>query len=134
MNITYTNGDISIINEIQHLWEELNIHHGVVSPFFKQVFETNSFNHRVSNLLRKYRKGFIRIDVAKDKELPVGYVISTINEENDGEIESIFIKDRFRGKGIGESLMQKAVDWLDGRNVRSKVVAVVYGNEDAFGF
>jgi GNAT superfamily N-acetyltransferase len=134
MNITYTNGDINIIHEIQHLWEELNIHHGMVSPFFTQVFETYSFNHRVSNLLRKYRKGLIHIDIAKDNGLPVGYVISTINEENDGEIESLFIKARYRGKGIGESLMQKAVDWLDGRNVQSKAVNVVYGNEDTFGF
>ena len=134
MNITYTNGDINIIHEIQHLWEELNIHHGMVSPFFKQVFETNSFNHRVSNLLRKYRKGLIHIDIAKDKDIPVGYVISRINADNDGEIESLFIKDRYRGKGIGESLLQKAIDWLDSRNVQSKAVNVVYGNEDAFGF
>ena len=82
----------------------------------------------------KYRNGFFRIDIAKNKEQAIGYIISTINEKNVGEIESLFIHDQYRGAGIGENLLDCALTLLDERKVQSKVVNVAYGNEDAFGF
>ncbi len=63
----------------------------------------------------------------------MGYCISGINNERMGEIKSIFVSETYRRIGIGDVLMQKALDWLEKRGVE-KIVEVAAGNEKAWGF
>lgn len=132
--IYYINGDMVIIDEIRFLWEELNKHHKTVSPFFKEEFQTFTFSQRKSNLNRKYKNNNLRIDIAKEENKVVGYIISGINEDNVGVIESFFVRDQYRNMKIGDTLMKRALAWMESNNVRSKLVHVAFGNERAFGF
>ena len=51
-----------------------------------------------------------------------------------GEVESIFVGANYRGSGIGDSLMKKALCWMDQEGAVAKIVEVASGNEEAFCF
>ena len=134
MEIKYSSGSIEFLDTIQLLWENLNQHHGLVSLYFKEDFRNNSFEQRKARLSDRYKDGKLRIDLACHNVDLIGYCISGIREESVGEIESIFIVEEYRGLGVGDTLMQHALDWLDGQGVTLKVIDVAVGNERAYQF
>lgn len=135
-NIAFLETDQRGLDSIGFLWEKLNEHHRVRSPYHPGHFAGMTFNSRKKDLLHKSRKGSLRIDIAKDNQTGkfVGYCISTINEEKQGEIDSIFIEEDYRRCGIGDNFMQKALAWMDGMSVRGKMLEVASGNEEVFAF
>jgi diamine N-acetyltransferase len=134
--IKYTHGNQKFLNEIKTLWEGLNEHHLLLSLYFKQHYQTLTFEARKADLQKKARKTQMRIDLATDKTIKqhVGYIISTIDKEKTGEIDSIFVNPSYRGFGIGDALMKNSLAWMDNKGVVSKIVEVGVGNEQAFGF
>lgn len=134
--IKYIHGNQRLLDEIKPLWEMLNEHHMLLSPYFKQHYQTFTFEARKAELLKKTGKNQMRIDIAVDTvaKQPVGYAVATNNKEKTGEIDSIFVAPSYRGFGIGDTLMKKSLEWLDKRKVTSKIVEVAVGNEQAFGF
>jgi ribosomal protein S18 acetylase RimI-like enzyme len=65
---------------------------------------------------------------------PVGYCISSTDASNTGEVESLYVRERWRRQGIGRRLLEAALAWLDGQGVDCKVVCVADGNEHAIAF
>lgn len=76
----------------------------------------------------------VEIAVEETSGRKVGYVVSTVNSEKTGEVESIYIDEAYRGMGIGGQLMRDALDWMDQNGSISKQVEVSVGNEVAWGF
>lgn len=132
--ITYITGSVELLPEIKPLWKCLNEHHAKVSPYFSEDFQAFTFEQRIRSLNKKYEGGQLRIDIAIHQKIPIGYLISTINKEKDGEIESVFIQESFRGEAIGNELMKRALKWLDSEKVETKVVNVAVGNEAVYPF
>jgi ribosomal protein S18 acetylase RimI-like enzyme len=134
--IKYTHGNQTLLDEIKPLWEMLNEHHLILSPYFKQHYQTITFEARKAELFKKTGKNQMRIDLATDKATNqhVGYIIASINKEKTGEIDSIFVNPNYRGFGIGDALMKKTLEWMDKKKVAAKIVEVSVGNEQAFGF
>ena len=132
--ITYVSGTQENLDDIQVLWEGLNKHHESISSHFKDDFRTFTFAQRKAKLLKKHQNGEIRIEIAKDRNQPIGYVISSISEELVGEIDSIFIQDEYQGQAIGVELMNRALSWLESRNAATVIVEVAVGNETAYEF
>jgi len=64
----------------------------------------------------------------------VGYCVSSLSAEKTGEIESIFIEEKYRSQGIGSSLVTRALEWLDTKGSVRNRVSVGDGNEEAWGF
>ena len=95
-----------------------------------------AFEKRKSTLIEKAKDGKIRVDMAVDKlsGQNVGYCVSSIDKSKAGEIQSIFVDAKCRGLGAGNTLISKALAWMDDNNAESKIVEVGAGNEDAFGF
>ncbi len=95
-----------------------------------------TFEGRKNDLLKKAAVGCMRVDIAIDEanEVAVGYTVSTVNSEKTGEIESIFVSEAYRGMGIGEILIEKALVWMDQKGAVAKIVEVSVGNEQAIGF
>jgi ribosomal protein S18 acetylase RimI-like enzyme len=134
--IKYTHGGKEVLDEIQPLWETLNQYHCQRSVFFKEYYLSMTFEKRKADLLKKYLGGELRVELAVDEELgqPVGYVVSSVNSQKIGEVDSIFVSDAYRSMGIGGLLMKNALSWMDKCGVLEKVVEVSVGNEGAFGF
>ena len=87
-------------------------------------------------MLEKSKNGVIRIDLARDinrGEL-IGYCVSTVSEERQGEIDSIYIEPDYRQSGIADNLMKGALKWMDECSVTKRILHVSVGNEDVFGF
>jgi diamine N-acetyltransferase len=136
LSIDYVSGNQILLEDIRFLWEQLNQHMVGCSIGFKWHYLSMTFEKRKLVLLEKAGHGEMRVDMAVDKQSTkkVGYCISRIDESKTGEIESIFVNEDYRGLGIGGTLMQKALAWMDEKSAEKKVVAVGVGNEHAFAF
>jgi len=134
--VKYVHGGGDLLDQIKVLWEALNEHHRQHSPNFKEHYSKTTFEKRKTDLLKKAALGKMRVDLAVDEasEQSVEYCVSSLNPEKTGEIESIFVDAAYRGLGIGDSLMKKALNWMKHEGAVAKIVEVGAGNEQAFGF
>lgn len=128
--------NVTDIGKIKDLWEELNQHHYEVSTNFKEEYSNFKFHERMSLIKAKAEKSMLKIDVVNDENANklVGYCISSIDENNNGEVESLYLKKEYRGHKIGENLMKRSLAWMDENQVTTKKVVVAAGNENVFSF
>jgi diamine N-acetyltransferase len=122
--------DKSQLQDIKSLWEELNSYHGQLSTNFKDHFNSFTFENRISKLIDKEH---LSLFVAFDRTISIGYCIATADKER-GEIDSIYIKNGYRGQKVGYKLMFKALEWLNKLNLNEIDIFVAEGNEQVFGF
>jgi ribosomal protein S18 acetylase RimI-like enzyme len=134
--IKYIYGSEILLDQIKVLWKALNSHHLDLSANFKHRYRSMTFEKRQADLLKKAAAGKMRVDLAFNEELGlnVGYCVSSVNSEKMGEIESIFVDAAYRGMGIGDRLMKKALCWMEEEDVVEKIVEVAVGNEQAWDF
>jgi len=57
-----------------------------------------------------------------------------VNKEKEGEIESIYVEKDYRLSGIGDSLMTRAISWLETVTVKKTILGVAEGNEGFLPF
>jgi ribosomal protein S18 acetylase RimI-like enzyme len=120
----------SELDSVRGLWEGLNAHHLSKSTHFKEHFSTFTFQKRIEGLKKKDR---LAAFAAEDSGEKVGYCIATVHDRI-GEIDSLFVSERYRGKGLGKELMSLAMEWLKGETCDAVMVAVAEGNEDVLDF
>lgn len=118
------------INCIKTLWVGLTAHHLSRSTYFKDHFSKLIFEKRMEDL--KKRDRFIGYVAEKDGQ-ELGYCIATV-DGTIGEIDSIFVDERLRGKGMGEKLMSLALQWLEGQKCETIKVSIAEGNENVLDF
>ena len=129
--VTYHELGPEHIDLVRPLWEQLNAHHLIRSPYFRGHYEQMTFDARKNDLLKKER---LRVITAVDDGRLVGYCVCSVSAEGDGEIDSIFVAEGYRRSGIGEELMRRSIAWLDAAGAKRKIVAVAAGNEAAIPF
>lgn len=136
MYVTYLEVNRKEIDIIQPLWEKLRDYHRELSPNFAKRYIELTFQRRKEELLKKSRNGSLKIDIATDKDTKwlVGYCVSSISEELEGEVDSIYIEEDYRSLGIGKELMERALKWMDRNGVKIKKIGVAVGNEDLLSF
>ena len=116
--------------------ERLNAYHVGLSPSFAEELAGRTFADRREELLGKSREDALRVDLASCEEdsRDVGYCVTTIASRGAGEIDSIFVVEDLRGRGVGSRLMQRALEWLAERGVRETFISVAGGNQRATAF
>lgn len=125
--------DKSQIVLIKPLWEKLNSIHLQDSHFFKEHFQTFTFEKR-SEKFRELRNNMLYIKIAEGpKKDIIGYCVSPI-EKSVGEIASIFVEEKYRKYGIGKQLIDNSIKWLKENNCSKILVAVAEGHESVFKF
>ncbi|MFZ5352161.1 MAG: GNAT family N-acetyltransferase [Bacillota bacterium] len=132
--ITYCTSGAESLDMVKGLWEKLNEHHLKGSAYFAEYFRKMNFEKRKAALMEKAVSGELNIELAFSGDEAIGYCISTIDEYGIGEIDSIYVLSSHRGCGIGDMLMTRSMDWLNGRKVRQKKLVVAFGNEEVFNF
>lgn len=129
-------GGVELIDSIKEMWHQLNLHASKRSPFFSEHFSERTFQLRKEELVAKAKACRLRIEIARDtlgaKDL--GYCASSIDYFGNGEIESLFVDDEARRRGVGDALMRRTLDWMREQGARSTVVFTVYGDESIFSF
>ena len=136
MNISYIELDNDQIDSIKPLWEKLRDHHRELSPYFPERYTEFTFPERKEDLLKKSENGILRIDTAYDEttEQFIGYCISSISDELAGEVDSLYLEDKYRSLGIGNTLMKRSLNWMDQNSVKTKKIMIAAGNEDTLAF
>lgn len=134
--ITYISGQRELLDVVEPLWRKLVEHHKLRSKHFRYEFEAINFEIRKRMLEDKARNGTVLVEIAEDyaTQKPVGYCISSINRFKQGELESIFVEDEFRRQGIGETLVKRALSWMDQQGTYDKMVVMAVGNEEVLDF
>ena len=136
MNISYKELNNKDIDLIKPLWENLNSHHHELSTHFPERYKQFTFEERKEEILKKAKNGILKIDIAKDEnnDQYIGYCISSISKENIGEVDSIYLDEKYRSFGIGNQLMNRALNWMDEKGVKDKRIVVAIGNEEMLSF
>ena len=136
ITIRITEGGTALLESIAPLWRKLARHHAGISVHFGDEFRSMRWPVRRADLLEKAVAGSLRIALATvgDRKSVVGYCIAVINQRGDGEIESLYVGEAYRGRRIGSSLVGRIVAWFERKKAISASVNVAVGNESAFEF
>jgi diamine N-acetyltransferase len=135
MVVTYLSANAKLMDNLKPLWLELNKHHHDHSPYFKEYYQTHTFEDRKRVILsRALGGGEVHLELAYDNQALVGYVVCSIDKLLNGEVDSIFVCPSYRGKGVGRALMERSLAWLGCKGSKKNIVSVAVGNEQAYGF
>lgn len=134
MEILYIATDADSINDVAPLWELMKQHHVERSTHFKSDMEAKNWKDRREEMLHHADGGRLRVDLAYHDNNVIGYCISVVNKEGQGEVEYIYIDPDYRKQGIGSSLINRADTWFNLLGVKTCVIAVAAGNEEVFPF
>lgn len=122
-----------------------------------EFFDNMNFETRMLPALKSSKENYII--AAKDKDETIGYAYSTIaskytysggfatlqcdaffdfdsvKTEDVGCLSQFFIKDDYRGKGIGSQMFRMSMDWLNSfKDIKDIFIFVSNGNDDALKF
>jgi len=132
----FVTGGAELLPRIRPLWQALNRYHGESSTHFTEEFAGFNFSFRERRLVEKACRGEVRVELVA--ELGAGgyaaYCVSSVSRDGTGEIDSLFVDEPFRGRGLGSELMRRAIEWMDAAGATSRTVVVAEGNERAHGF
>ena len=92
-NIEIVSGGVELLASVKPLWEKLNAFHVEVNISFSKSYQEWTFEDRKHGLITKADQYKLNVVLAFDREHDknVGYCVSAIDEQNIGEIDSIFI-------------------------------------------
>jgi len=132
-SISYQRLDLFELFKIKPLWEELNNIHLIDSIYFKEHYSQFSFEKRSASWTNLSEENILLL-VAKTNNKIIAYCVSTIESNQKGEIDSLFVNDEFRGKGVGKTLVEKSMKWLQSKQCKPIRLAVSYGHEEVLVF
>lgn len=134
MFISYIKENEVALDEIRPLWEKLRSHHHEKTRDFKKRFSSMTFESRKNSILEN-TNGCL-VEFARNNETGdyVGYCVSTLYKNGNGEIDSLYVDPEYRGKRIADRLVNDAIEWLHSRDVKEINIYVAAGNEEVFGF
>ena len=130
-DVSLLNGGAELLDRVEPLWSQLRRHHADLAPQWSASLLATSFKERRAELVGQCG---ILISMATWHEQDIGYCVSTITSDMTGEVDSLYVIPSHRGSGVGHALMTAAMDWFAGQSVRSIVVNVISGNDDAQRF
>lgn len=134
MGIEYRLGGPELLDRVAGLWEALRELHAEIDPRWAAMTRRRSWEDRCSDLLAKAQSGQMLVEIAVYQDKPIAYCISTIDGNQKGEIDSLYVSDDWQCQGIGSCLLKKSLDWLKSQNTPIQQVAVREGNEKALSF
>ena len=130
-DISLLNGGAELLDRVEPLWSQLRRHHADLAPRWSASLLASSFDERRAELVGK---GRVWVSIATWHGQDIGYCVSTIASDATGEVDSLYVIPSHRGSGVGHALMSVAMDWFATQSVRSIVVNVISGNDDAQRF
>ncbi|HEX7468399.1 MAG TPA: GNAT family N-acetyltransferase [Methanobacterium sp.] len=106
--IKYFETDEKDLDRIKDLWNKLRLQHQLNSKHFSRNYENIVFKVRKQQLLKKSEEWVFKVDLIFDHDHIVGYCVSSVSNDI-GEIDSIYIEEKYRSVGIGDKLMKRAL-------------------------
>ena len=135
-DVSLLSGGSELLDRVEPLWSQLRRHHADLAPQWSASLLASSFDERRAELVGK---DGILVSMAACHGRDIGYCVSTIasdatSSDTTGEVDSLYVIPSHRRSGVGHALMSAAMDWFARQSVRSIVVSVISGNDDAQRF
>jgi GNAT superfamily N-acetyltransferase len=136
VGLEFVCGGPELIDEVEEMWRQLTLHASRHSPDFSHHFASRTFDGRRTELLSRTENGTLRIDIARDKasRRDLGFSACSLDRRGHGEIESLFVDEVARGRGIGDVLVRRALEWMRSQGATQVAVFTVYGDERALPY
>ena len=130
--IVYSQSGKEILDELKPLWEKTRDHHAAVSLHFSMMLKQLQFKERIAEFDEKS----VNVAIATDAvaHMIIGYCIASVDKDDKGTIESLYVEPEYRNGGIASSLMQQSLNWMDSKGVKAKMLTVAVGNDDVLVF
>lgn len=138
--VAFSVHDRNDLDLIRPLWEGLAAHHReqarANAPAFLEEMATRSFEDRRAEILEKNRHRLLRLELAHPDGAaePCGYCIASGAPGASGEVESIYVDEAYRNRGIGGALLERALAWMDEIGTVEQALVVFAGNDRALPF
>ncbi len=141
---------------VRELCNELMAFQKSKAMIHPEFFDAMSFETRLLPSLKSAQANYII--AALDGEQAVGYAycniaskriytnhfatldceaffdFDSVQGESVGCLSQFYLRDGYRGKGIGSALFERSMDWLKAQNVKDLFIFVSNGNEQALRF
>ena len=123
-------GGAELLDRLEPLWLELRQHHADLSPQWRASLLAVRFDERRAQLANKGAHGIL-VSLATSAGRDIGYCVSTVGPDGTGAVDSIYVAEPHRGRGVGHALLSAAMEWFNRQSVESIAVEVLSGNEPA---
>ena len=124
------------IELIEDNWNLLRKHIINKNPEFADKIKKIKFVDRKMELIKKNYDRKMKVHIATETKSGVnlGYCLSSAVSGDYGEVESIFVREEARKRGVGTALMKKGLEWIKNEGPTNVIVQVTTGNEDVLRF
>ena len=132
----FKEGSFELLDFCNDLWELFIISQtrnaGEMSDGVKEYI------HSLKNggLLDKTRNGqlYVQLVYVNNTEKPIAFCITSLSKDLIGEIETLFVLEKYQGNNLGGRLFKKALSWLEEKEAIEQRLTVAIGNESVFNF
>jgi ribosomal protein S18 acetylase RimI-like enzyme len=131
--------EVGQVDQLRELWLQLHHHHRSVSPVGPFVADEASWPVRRAGYVEILNAGGFAL-AARSGGTLAGYAVVRIHEGPDdswqlgeryGEVWTLVVDERHRGRGIGSALLDEVDTRLERRGIRGLVIGVMVGNDGA---
>jgi len=111
------------INSIVKMAKEMADFHRKIDDYYKSGKEHEKRLRALA--LKSFGKRNIKALIAKDKNKILGYGVASIEKPRDyvrhkkiGYIKGLYVKEAYRGRGVGKQIFNKFLEWFKSRNIK----------------
>ena len=131
-SIPIRSGGAELIALTEPLWQKQKAYHLEIDHVNPDSYVDLSFEERMDEIRGKAEHLITLLAEDADTGKLIGYNLSTINSAGLGEIDSVFVEEDYRGKGIGTALIKETLEWMDENKAKRTKMHVLEANQSAF--
>ena len=128
---SFIQGSQEHLDLIRPLWDKLNAWHYDLADSFIQRFRNVDWDNCKREMIDESAVVLVDYVLDQGNNHIIGFCISRVYkwDHATGEIDSLYVEEEHRQSGVGKSLMERAIQWLQQQGAQKKRVLVVAGNE-----
>lgn len=132
----FKEGSSELLNYCGNLWELFISNQAQNAGEMSLGVQEYLHSLRNESLLQKTKDGKLHVQlvyVGKEQE-PIGFCITSLTKDRVGEIETLYVVDRYQRNKLGGKLFQNAMAWMETEKAIEQRLVVATGNEKVFNF
>ena len=132
----FAEGGSELLDSCNNLWELFISNQSQNAGEMSIGVEEYIRSLKDGGLLEKTQDGKLYVQIVKlNNEIEsIGFCVTSLTKDLIGEVEVIYIMDRYQGNKIGGQLLQNALNWMEKEKAKEQRLVVATGNEKVFGF
>lgn len=132
----FQTGGSELLNSCDHLWELFISNQIQNAGEMSDGIEEYLSSLRNGGLAEKTQAGKLHVQLVFVPQNPqaIAFCITSLTKKRIGEVETLFVIDRYQGNKLGGKLFQNALNWMEQENAVEQRLVVATGNESVFAF